>query len=733
MERLRWVLVFILTLCWQAVPGSAAERVLLRAAGQAEATTEGGATLRASGAVNGLRTSALRDGSVKVIVGLRVPFAPASKLGTAEALQQGREIAAASTALRGRYAKAITRAPGSFRSYSSIPFIALEVTPAELDKLSADPDVISITENLLLRPNLAESAALIRAPEAWAAGYTGKNQTIAIIDSGVDKAHPFFGGRVVSEACYTLGQCPNSSSSSTANGSGVPCALPDECSHGTHVAGIATGFNSKDFSGIAPDARLISIKVFTTFGMTSGVYLSDMNAGLERVYQLRDSFSIAAVNMSLGWKDPYPATCDTLVPSTTALINQLKAAGIATIIASGNNGASSRISFPACISSAVSVGSVSDSNWGLCGGIGIPTATTAADKVACYSNAYEELSLLAPGSPILSSIPGGGYATEHGTSMAAPHVAGAFAVLREKAPGASVDSLLDALRETGKKVTDYRNASITTPRIDVKAAIDKIASSDSQIAIDLKINGNGRGTVQMSPAGSAGSCTESCINSYGPGKVVTLTAKPSANSSFAGWGGACAGEATCSLFMDKSKTVFAVFYTISSGPPVQLSVSKTGGGAGSVSLLADGQVTSCSGTCNRVYGKDTMVKLTAVPAPGAALTSWSGVCRGKKSMCVVRLSSSKSVGANFEMLPVHALNYARGGAASGTVQISSSGQTMTCADSCAHTFPAGSKITMTAAPATGKTFDGWTGLCRGRKASCSFTLKSPGSVSALFN
>jgi hypothetical protein len=91
------------------------------------------------------------------------------------------------------------------------------------------------------------------------------------------------------------------------------------------------------------------------------------------------------------------------------------------------------------------------------------------------------------------------------------------------------------------------------------------------------------------------------------------------------------------------------------------------------------------------------------------------------------------VGANFETLPIYSLSYAKAGAASGTVQISSSTQTLTCGDSCANPFPSGTKITLTAIPAAGKTFGGWSGICKGRKTRCSFTLKSTGSVSAVFN
>jgi hypothetical protein len=80
---------------------------------------------------------------------------------------------------------------------------------------------------------------------------------------------------------------------------------------------------------------------------------------------------------------------------------------------------------------------------------------------------------LAPGSSINSTIPGGGYAIYNGTSMAAPHVAGAWALIRSAVPDASVDMVLNALKTTGVLITDYRNG-IQKPRIDVYAAVQSL-------------------------------------------------------------------------------------------------------------------------------------------------------------------------------------------------------------------------------------------------------------------
>lgn len=730
MRRLFWVFSLLVCLIWHLAPASAGQRVLLTAdASPAEAV--GAMVLRSSGPAGSLRSTARETGTVRVIVGLRVPFAPAMSLSAAEARQQDAEIAAAATAMRGRLATAFARAPDRARSFDTVPFMALEVTPAELDRLATDPDVISVTEDVQMTTSLVESAPLVRAPEAWAAGYTGKGQTVAVIDSGIDRFHPLLTGKVVSEACYTNRACPGGSSSSTAANSARPCSASD-CKHGTHVAGIVAGRLPSGLSGIAPDAQIIAIQVFTPVSSSESLtYMSDVVKGLERVFALKDSFDIAAVNLSLGSDVTFSSSCDRSMPAMAAAIDQLKAAGIAAVVASGNGGVANGISLPACISSAVSVGAVSDRNWGTCSGSGITPAPTATDMVACYSNSAGLLSLLAPGSLITSSVPNGGYEALHGTSMAAPHVAGAFAVLGEKASTASVEDLLSALRTTGKTVSDYRNGRVT-PRIDVKAALDTLGT-DAGVAIALTIAGNGRGTVSFSPAGSSANCTASCSNRYAPGTVVTLGAAAGTKSIFAGWTGACSGMATCTVTMTAAQKVGASFLAISSGPQQVLSATTTGSGAGAVTIVGDGVSTSCSGTCTRSFGQGTTVTLTAAPASGSVLTSWSGACKGRKASCVVRLQSAKSVTANFTALPFHAVSLTKAGAGDGAIDVDASGSVTSCVANCSTSYAAGTMLRLTARPAAGKRFGEWSGACRGQKTRCSFTVRAAASVSATFN
>lgn len=262
----RHLLICIATVL-PAAGALAAERVLLFPQDLTQAAARSAAV---PASLQALRREAAEDGRVWVIAGLKVPFAPEGALPASEAREQREEIADATAAVSARFASTINRGPKAVRTYETVPFMAMEVTPAELERLAADPSVISITKNGANRLSLAQSLPLIQGDQAHAAGFGGAGQTIAILDSGVDKNHPFFGGRVVSEACYSGGGpnstsvCPGGVPSSTASGSGMPCSF-ENCDHGTHVAGIAAGSNSS-IKGVAPAATIISVQLASRQG-----------------------------------------------------------------------------------------------------------------------------------------------------------------------------------------------------------------------------------------------------------------------------------------------------------------------------------------------------------------------------------------------------------------------------------------------------------------------------------
>jgi hypothetical protein len=355
------------------------------------------------------------------------------------------------------------------REFRSIPYVAVEIDSNGLANLeAAELDVEGIYEDRVAKPLLAESIPQIAGDLALQAGMDGTGSVVVIADSGVDNTHPFIAGKVIEEACFALsengigGDCPNGQATQLTNGSGVPCSFaPNSCRHGTHVAGIAAGSGSS-FSGVAPGANLISIQVFhssDTCGFfeenpCARAFSSDIVAALERVYEIRDQYPIASVNLSLG-AGASATTCDADLPALAAVMANLRAAGIAPIVASGNGGYVNGISWPACISSAISVGAVDE-----------------LDLVATFSNVSEDLDLFAPGTSIDSSVPGGLFDNFSGTSMAAPHVAGTWAVLEQADPTASVDDILLLLETTGRPITDGRGSvNVTKPRIVLGGAL----------------------------------------------------------------------------------------------------------------------------------------------------------------------------------------------------------------------------------------------------------------------
>ncbi|MFF3406592.1 S8 family serine peptidase [Streptomyces sp. NPDC002742] len=411
------------------------------------------------------------------------------------------------------------------QSFRTLPVVTLKVDEAGLEKLAAQPGVVSVTEDTPVPPSLDQSIPLIGGTSPAAAGFTGTGSAIAVLDTGVATHHPFLKDRIVAEACFSpidpdysaTSLCPNGTEEQEGTGSADsetgPCAAIAECDHGTHVAGIAAG-NGEGISGapargVAPGAGIVAIQVFSQFNSEDfcgspeatpcvGSFTSAQLAGLEKVLQLKQSGTpVIAANLSLG-TGRYTTACDNS-PHTFA-IDSLFAAGVATVIAAGNNGYTDAVSAPACVPSAIAVGS-----------------TTDDDELSSFTNRGPLLDLFAPGTSIVSSVPGGGYASKSGTSMAAPHVAGALAVLRQAFPEKSLAGLESLLKTTGKPIT-YTGA--TTPRIDLAKALGQghgnitdfngdrvediaIADPEATVGGDAKaglvrvVYGDGKGTLEL--------------------------------------------------------------------------------------------------------------------------------------------------------------------------------------------------------------------------------------------
>ena len=391
-----------------------------------------------------VRAKAARVGQISVIAELSPgPTGTLSASGIAAARSQLAQILAPTGV-------------GSVRGLGSLPYVAMEVTPQQLDALLGSGRIRGVAENAVVRTNLFDSVPLIGAPGAWALGARGAGKAVVVVDSGVQSSHPFFGGRVVRSVC-SASDC--GSNIIDQPGAGEPNA---GCYHGTHVAGIAAGQGSA-FSGVAPNASIISVRVFQC---NSG-YWEEVIRGLDYIYTaLRSQYSIAAVNMSLGDSTEYSSPCDdanTVYQAMATIINNLRSAGIATVVATGNNSYNGGISAPACIENAIAAGS-----------------TTKQDAVSYFSNSGPNVDVLAPGSDIYSSLLNGSFGYLSGTSMATPHVAGAFTAIRSKLPNATVAQIEQALETTGTSITDS-DSGITRPRINVDDALAALGVSPGPV------------------------------------------------------------------------------------------------------------------------------------------------------------------------------------------------------------------------------------------------------------
>jgi subtilisin len=425
------------------------------------------------------RALAAKTGTTRVIVGLQTTFKAEGALSAAARSAQragiSQQTASLLASLKGTRYQLV-------HSYSTVPYVALKLSTQALDALQRSGKAASLQADEAVHADLAQSGPLVEAPESWAMGRAGAGRDVAILDTGVQSTHPFLqqaagGSKVVSQACFSANAtCPGGVTQSFAAGSGEPCTYASGCIHGTHVAGIAAGRGAA-FSGVARDANLVSINIFSNIsGCSPCSFTSDQIAGLDRVNTLSATLPIASVNMSLGGGSS-ATNCDT--DARKPIIDTLRSKGIAVAIASGNDGFTNAVSFPACISSAITVGS-----------------TDKSDVISSFSNSSPLVELLAPGTSINSSVPGGGFAVLSGTSMATPHVAGAWAVMKGISPGASVDTVLSALQMTGKPVTDTRPGNptgaptgVVKPRIRLLAAGTRLA--DTGLRGGISVTGTG--------------------------------------------------------------------------------------------------------------------------------------------------------------------------------------------------------------------------------------------------
>ena len=327
---------------------------------------------------------------------------------------------------------------------------------AALERLESTAAVRMVHENILLHPVSVSDLGFINQPQAAAQGAEGVGTTIAVIDGGLGNNY---------ETYSDFGTCtsvntPASTCRVVFNQDVYP-GLSSETVHGTNVSAIALG--------VAPGAKLAMFDIFNGTSASSVDVLNAMNTAIS--YQA--AYNIVALNLSLGDGSSNATQCSSSIFS--AAVASAGNAGITTVAAAGNSGSKTGLGNPACAPGVVSVGAVYDAAYGTVGWVasadsgGACYDASAADHVTCFSQSAAYLSLLAPGTFV--NAPNASF-QQTGTSQAAPHVAGAVAVLRARYPAESLGETLQRLQLSDIRDTDS-TSNISTPRLDLLAAVDQ--------------------------------------------------------------------------------------------------------------------------------------------------------------------------------------------------------------------------------------------------------------------
>ncbi|ERN51807.1 S8 family serine peptidase [Alkalihalophilus marmarensis] len=301
-----------------------------------------------------------------------------------------------------------------YLTLESIPAVAAKLTEEEAADLEAHESVKYIEEDAPINVQTANvpdstidwGVRKIGAPTAWGNGVTGEGVKIAVMDTGISTSHPDL--QVTKGASFV----PYTASFNDDNG------------HGTHVAGIiAARPNQFGVTGVAPKAQLYAAKVLDQNGDGTTAYV------IKAIdWALKEDVDI--INLSLGGKNP-----------SVTLQNKIDQAydqGVLFVAAAGNRGTqegtTNTVDYPAAFSSVIAVSAVDQQD-------------RRARFVGGYSASGPTVEVAAPGLGIRSTSRNQGYTLESGTSMAAPHVAGHLALLKQVYPDRTAVQLRNLLRQ----------------------------------------------------------------------------------------------------------------------------------------------------------------------------------------------------------------------------------------------------------------------------------------------
>ncbi len=330
-----------------------------------------------------------------------------------------------------------------------------EFEPMTLDDPATEQEYGTTAKSMNLKDNVEE---LTSVSTAHGLGLKGDNVVIAVIDSGLNKNHEQFMGRVIDEYCAGLADDDWHPSCDEGSSEPTNSRIKEEYNHGSHVTGIAAGRD-----GIAPNAKIISINHSVESCEENECYrdiyfsiweVSQYLADLQKKYKTVGKPQIAAVNISFGGTmKSFSDSCDEKYEEYKEAFDILLANDIIPVTASGNTGFAEGVQPYGCVSGSLTVGALADS----------PDPT-----IRGTSSHGRRIDILAPGTHIWSAllVDDGKedtvcsgincYGSKNGTSMAAPMVTGAIAILKQADPSLTASELKSLLISMSTKTANYR-------------------------------------------------------------------------------------------------------------------------------------------------------------------------------------------------------------------------------------------------------------------------------------